>query len=106
MLRCKFSDTKGSYAYDLKGSSSLFTSSQIRAARALVGWSQTDVANAAGLSIPTVKRAEADGGIRVSEDAIDAIACVLKKAGGEVIAEHGEGPGVRLRRPQRPIRAK
>jgi transcriptional regulator with XRE-family HTH domain len=76
----------------------LFSPSQIRAARALVGWSQTDVATAAGLSVPTVKRAEADGGIRVSEDAVQAIANALKKAGVEFIAENGGGPGVRLRK--------
>jgi transcriptional regulator with XRE-family HTH domain len=79
----------------------LFSSSQIRAARALVGWSQTEVATAAGLSIPTVKRAEADGGIRVSEDAMVAIAKALKKAGVEFIPENGGGPGVRLRKEQR-----
>jgi transcriptional regulator with XRE-family HTH domain len=84
----------------------LFSPSQIRAARALIGWSQTDVASAAGLSIPTVKRAEADGGIRVSEDAVVAIANVLRKAGVEFIAENGGGPGVRLKKPQRPIRPK
>jgi transcriptional regulator with XRE-family HTH domain len=76
----------------------LFSSSQIRAARALVGWSQTQVATAAGLSIPTVKRAEADVGIRVSEDALVAIANALKKAGVEFIAENGGGAGVRMRK--------
>jgi transcriptional regulator with XRE-family HTH domain len=84
----------------------LFNPSQIRAARALVGWSQSDVATAAGLSIPTVKRAEADDGIRVSEEALVAIASALKKAGVEFIAENGGGPGVRLRKPQRPGRPK
>ena len=84
----------------------MFSPSQIRAARALVGWSQTEVATAAGLSIPTVKRAEADGGIRVSEDAMDAIASALKKAGVEFIAENGGGPGVRLRKPQRSAKPK
>ena len=79
----------------------MFDPSQIRAARALVGWSQSDVAIAAGLSIPTVKRAEADGGIRVSEDAMLAIANALKKAGVEFIAENGGGPGVRLRKAKR-----
>jgi transcriptional regulator with XRE-family HTH domain len=82
----------------------LFSPSQIRAARALVGWSQTEVAAAAGLSIPTVKRAEADGGIRVSEDAMAAIASALKKAGVDFIAENGGGPGVRLRKTQRPAK--
>jgi len=38
--------------------------------RALVGWSQSDVAIAAGLSVPTVKLAEPDEGIRVSKDAM------------------------------------
>ena len=77
----------------------MFSPSQIRAARALVGWSQTDVATAAGLSVPTVKRAEADGGIRVSEDAMLAIANALKKAGVEFIEDNGGGLGVRLRKP-------
>jgi transcriptional regulator with XRE-family HTH domain len=84
----------------------LFSPSQIRAARALLGWSQSGVAAAADLSIPTVKRAEADDGIRVSEDALVAIASALKKAGVEFIVENGGGPGVRLRKPQRPIRPK
>jgi transcriptional regulator with XRE-family HTH domain len=79
----------------------LFSPSQIRAARALVGWSQTEVATAARLSIPTVKRAESDGGIRVSDDAVIAIANALKKAGVEFIAENGGGAGVRLRKAQR-----
>jgi transcriptional regulator with XRE-family HTH domain len=79
----------------------LFSPSQIRAARALVGWSQSEVAAAAGLSIPTVKRAEADDGIRVSEDALVAIASALKKAGVEFIAENGGGAGVRLRKVKR-----
>jgi hypothetical protein len=59
------------------------------------------VATAAGLSIPTVKRAEADDGIRVSEDAVLAIANVLRKAGVDFIAENGGGPGVRLRKNKR-----
>jgi transcriptional regulator with XRE-family HTH domain len=67
----------------------------------LIGWSQTDVAKASGLSVPTVKRAEADTGIQVSEDAVLAIANVLKKAGVEFIAENGGGPGVRLRKAKR-----
>jgi transcriptional regulator with XRE-family HTH domain len=84
----------------------LFSPSQIRAARALLGWSQSEVAAAAGLSIPTVKRAEADDGIRVSGDALVAIASALQKAGVDFIVENGGGPGVRLRKPQRPIRPK
>jgi transcriptional regulator with XRE-family HTH domain len=36
------------------------TPAQIRAGRALLGKSQADVAAAAGVSVPTLKRAEAD----------------------------------------------
>jgi transcriptional regulator with XRE-family HTH domain len=84
----------------------LFKASQIRAARALLGWSQAEVATAAGLSIPTIKRAEADGGIQVSDDAVAAITRALKKAGVEFIAENGGGPGVRLRKPPAPSKSK
>lgn len=79
----------------------MFMAAQIRAARALVGWSQADVATAAGLSVPTVKRAEAGGGIRASDDAILSIVNALKKAGVDFIAENGGGPGVRLRKLKR-----
>jgi len=46
---------------------------QPRAARALTGLSQAEVAEAAGVSIPTLKRAEAGGPIKVAEDTIGAI---------------------------------
>lgn len=71
---------------------------QLRAGRALTGLSQADVAAAAGLSIPTLKRAEADGTIKVSEDAIVAIVNALQKAGVEFIPENGGGAGVRMKK--------
>ena len=36
---------------------------QIKAARALLGWSQEDLAKRAGISVPTVKRLEAANGL-------------------------------------------
>jgi transcriptional regulator with XRE-family HTH domain len=71
---------------------------QLRAARALIGLSQADVAEAAGVSIPTLKRAEGGGPIKVAEDTIANIAKALEKAGVEFIAENGGGAGVRLRK--------
>lgn len=71
---------------------------QLRAGRALTGLSQADVAAAAGISIPTLKRAEADGTIKVSEDAIVAIVNALQKAGVEFIPENGGGAGVRMKK--------
>ncbi len=69
---------------------------QIRAARALLGLSQGDVAALSGLSVPTVKRAEGQGVIAASSDAIAAIRAALEASGVEFIAENGSGPGVRL----------
>jgi transcriptional regulator with XRE-family HTH domain len=75
---------------------------QLRAARSLVGWSQAQVAEKAGLSIPTVKRAEGQGAIVASADAVAAIRAALEAAGVEFLAENGGGAGVRLRKPDRP----
>jgi DNA-binding XRE family transcriptional regulator len=89
-------DTKGSYDYDLKGSRGLVDFFQLRAARALTGLSQAEVAEAAGVSVPTLKRAEAEGPIKVADETIAAIAKALEKAGVEFIPENGGGAGVRL----------
>jgi transcriptional regulator with XRE-family HTH domain len=69
---------------------------QLRAARALTGLSQAEVAEAAGVSVPTLKRAEAGGPIKVADETIAAIAKALEKVGVEFIPENGGGAGVRL----------
>jgi transcriptional regulator with XRE-family HTH domain len=71
---------------------------QVRAARGLIGWSQTELAEAAGLSLPTVKRFETDNGVKVSDDAISKMVAALESAGVEFIPENGGGAGVRLRK--------
>ena len=70
-----------------KGSStfSLITVEQLRAARALLGWSQTYLAEQAGLSLPTVKRVEAERGPRVSEEGRLKLKRALELAGVEFI---------------------
>ncbi|TIN08972.1 helix-turn-helix transcriptional regulator [Mesorhizobium sp.] len=78
---------------------SLATSSdQLRAARALLGLSQPDVAAAANVSSMTVKRAEGSGKPAPSADAVKAIRRALESAGIEFIPENGGGTGVRLRK--------
>jgi transcriptional regulator with XRE-family HTH domain len=74
---------------------------QLRAARGLIGWSQTDLAERAGLSLPTVKRVEGDLGIRVSDDARGKLREALEAAGVEFIDENGGGAGVRLKKRRR-----
>ena len=74
---------------------------QLRAARALLGWSQTDLADRAALSLPTVKRVETEQGPRVSDAARLALRVALESGGVEFIDENGGGPGVRLRKRQK-----
>jgi transcriptional regulator with XRE-family HTH domain len=72
---------------------------QFRAARGLLGWSQTKLAEMAGLSLPTVKRVESGFGPPVSDHAREKLGRALQQAGVEFIDENGGGPGVRLRKP-------
>jgi transcriptional regulator with XRE-family HTH domain len=84
----------------------LISVEQLRAARALLGWSQTQLAEKAGLSLPTVKRVEVERGPRVSDAARLALRVALESGGVEFIDENGGGPGVRLRKRQRPKKQK
>ena len=86
---------------DIFMSRTLITSSQIRAARHLANLSQTDVATATGLSLPTIRRAESEREVSVSADAIEAIRTALEAAGVIFVEENGDGPGVRLRKGKR-----
>jgi transcriptional regulator with XRE-family HTH domain len=74
-------------------------SSEIRAARALVDWSQVDLAKAASVGVATVRRLESTKGeVRGAAESIWKIQTALEAAGVEFIpAEGGKGPGVRLR---------
>jgi transcriptional regulator with XRE-family HTH domain len=67
---------------------------QLRAARALLGWSQSDLAAKAGLSRPTVKRAETEHDTPVSDEAKAKMKAALEAAGVEFT--NGDAPGVRL----------
>jgi transcriptional regulator with XRE-family HTH domain len=80
---------------------SLITSAQLRAARGLLGWSQTELAKKAELSLPTVKRVEAGAGPRVSDNARARLRKALEAAGVVFIDENGGGLGVRLKQRSR-----
>jgi transcriptional regulator with XRE-family HTH domain len=72
---------------------------QIKAARALLGWSQNDLAQKAGVSIPTIKRLEAEDGLLGGRSETGSkINTALQAAGVEFIDENGGGAGVRLRK--------
>jgi transcriptional regulator with XRE-family HTH domain len=75
----------------------LATSDQLRAARALLGKLQPEIADAAGVSTMTLKRAEGSAQPPASREAVAAIRAALESAGVVFIAENGGGAGVRLK---------
>jgi transcriptional regulator with XRE-family HTH domain len=80
----------------------MLTSSQIRAARALLRWRARDLARESAVSVATIRRAEltdSNTSMTVANDA--AVRRALEMAGVEFIDENGGGPGVRLRKRQR-----
>jgi transcriptional regulator with XRE-family HTH domain len=72
---------------------------QIKAARVFLEWEQKDLAQAAGLSLPTIQRMEKLGVERSSAANAEAVRRALEVAGVEFIPENGGGAGVRMRRP-------
>jgi len=80
----------------------MISASQLRAARALLGVDQRQLADLAGLSVPTIQRMEAsDGIIRGNVDSLTKLIGALAVAGIELIGEGasstGGGRGVRLK---------
>ncbi len=73
---------------------------QIKAARALLDWSQDDLAARSGVSVPTVKRLEAeDGELGGRTDTGAKIVATLELAGVEFT--NGGQPGVRMKKTRR-----
>ena len=80
---------------------------QIRAARALLGWSQAELASFAGISTPTVGRIEAKTGpVGGRIDTAVKLIRTLEAAGIVFVSEEEGGPGVlfprRAGRPEPP----
>jgi len=79
----------------------MVTAAQIRAARALLGWNGVQLAQAAGVSLQTIRRMESDlGPGRSSAANVDSVRRALESAG--ILFLEGDdagtvGPGVRLK---------
>lgn len=74
------------------------TPDQIRAARALLRLEQAELARRAKISVVTLRRLEAEGGLgRVAAITVDSVRSALEQAGAEFISE-----GVRRRSVRRP----
>jgi transcriptional regulator with XRE-family HTH domain len=80
----------------------MITAAQLRAARALIGMDQRDLAAASGLSLPTIQRMEAsEGVIRGNVDSLMKLVAALEAAGVELLSEGAAsakgGRGIRLK---------
>jgi transcriptional regulator with XRE-family HTH domain len=76
----------------------MVTIRQVKAARALLGWSQDDLAEKSGVSKPTIGRLESrEGDFGGYDRTRDAIISALESAGIVFIDDDGDGPGVRLK---------
>jgi predicted transcriptional regulator len=78
----------------------MIQAAQVRAARALIGCSQSKLAEKAGVPVSVVVNFEADSPICPADTTIDKIQIALESAGVVFIPkEGGGGIGVRLREP-------
>jgi transcriptional regulator with XRE-family HTH domain len=81
----------------------MITAAQLRAARALLGIDQRQLADIAGLSVPTIQRMEAsEDVIRGNVDSLMKLIAALNTAGIELIGEgtvsSAGGRGIRLKK--------
>ena len=81
----------------------MITAAQMRAARALLGIDQRQLAELSGVSLPTIQRMEAsEGNVRGVIDTLTKIVAAFDAAGIELIGDNatslGQGRGVRFKR--------
>lgn len=77
----------------------MITVAQLRAARALIGWSQAELAEHSGVGIATIRRMEGARGLpKTSAENVWKVQSALEEAGVIFIDEDDKGPGVRLRK--------
>jgi transcriptional regulator with XRE-family HTH domain len=84
----------------------MITAAQMRAARALLGIDQRELAELAGVSLPTVQRMEAsEGNVRGVIDTLIKVVDALDRAGIELIGDNAisreGGRGVRFKNVKR-----
>ena len=77
----------------------MITGMQVRAAKALLNWSGSDLATRAGVGLSTVRRIEACDGLLESASikVLQSLKYALESAGIEFIGMPDDRPGVRLK---------
>ena len=76
---------------------STIVSSQIRSARAALRWSVSDLARASGVSVSTIKRAEAAANVaQITGPNMIALRTAFENEGVEFIGSPEDRPGIRI----------
>ncbi len=80
----------------------MLSAAQMRAGRALLGWDQRQLADASGVSLPTIRRMEAsEDNVRGNVETLVKVVEALEHGGLSLIpagqASEGGGRGVRLK---------
>ena len=77
----------------------MITGAQVRAAKALIKWSGSDLAKNANVSISSIRRIEAVDSVpdSTSVKVLNSIQKALEAAGVEFLGSPEDGPGVRLK---------
>jgi transcriptional regulator with XRE-family HTH domain len=75
----------------------MLTSEQVRAARALIRWEQRQLADASGVSLPSIRRLETqEGALAAQARTVAALIAAFEAKGVTFDLTAGMGPGVRL----------
>lgn len=77
----------------------MITAAQIRAARALLGWTQQQLADSAIVSVNAVNRLER-GLVDTKTSTVLAVERAINRAGVEFVPPADKGEGVRFTKPQ------
>ena len=76
----------------------MITGAQVRAAKALIRWSGSDLAEKADVGLSSIRRIETFEGVPESSvKVLNAIQNALEAAGVEFLGTPEDGPGVRLK---------
>ena len=70
---------------------------QVRAARALIGWSQAKLAETAGVPVSTINAFETGAPDRIANEAVDKMRAALEAAGVVFIPKEDGGGGIGVR---------
>ena len=76
----------------------MISSAQIKAARALLGWTAQELADVSEVGVATIRRMEVMEGVPSGNiKTLSAIQAALEEAGIEFVGSPNDSPGVRLR---------